>query len=405
MKTTKRVLAIMLTALMTLGVFALSAGAAPSSSATQARNDHLLDFLSYKNWDGLFIHMTFAPGDFKTDIDDFYDAYLNIGPAYPEGYKMDVPEAQQLQRLINNVFLSELTESGLQKLYASCQARVEGANQLPVMHYGGAGELMGWVREYLEIRSYAQEVRDRFKARYEEKYGNTYGSFTTAVDANAGSILPYPPDHWDSTWDALTIALRKQMTWSLVQWNGSLKSIAGAIGCFIDLPEDAPTDDPTEPVYTWPDAAGIIADFTFHTGLVNKPFSVTPLQSPNSQLQDAGSQLIPGQSWEINFGYDSNNNANQPTPGTSVTLKIPLPTGYNESDVMLAHNGANQVSPTGTEQINGTKYLLFTVTGFSEYSLVTAKSSPAPKWWESPPLPLWLHLALRWLCFGWIWMK
>ena len=27
-----------------------------------------------------------------------------------------------------------------------------------------------------------------------------------------------------------------------------------------------------------------------------------------------------------------------------------------------------------------------------------------PKWWESPPLPPWLHWILRWIFFGWIWM-
>ena len=28
-----------------------------------------------------------------------------------------------------------------------------------------------------------------------------------------------------------------------------------------------------------------------------------------------------------------------------------------------------------------------------------------PKWWESPPLPGWLHWILRYLLFGWIWMR
>ncbi|MCL1951637.1 MAG: hypothetical protein FWF60_02295 [Oscillospiraceae bacterium] len=28
-----------------------------------------------------------------------------------------------------------------------------------------------------------------------------------------------------------------------------------------------------------------------------------------------------------------------------------------------------------------------------------------PAWWESPPLPAWLHWILRWLLFGWIWMR
>ncbi|MCL2300124.1 MAG: hypothetical protein FWC27_08285 [Firmicutes bacterium] len=28
-----------------------------------------------------------------------------------------------------------------------------------------------------------------------------------------------------------------------------------------------------------------------------------------------------------------------------------------------------------------------------------------PKWWESPPLPYFLHWILRWLLFGWIWMR
>jgi len=30
---------------------------------------------------------------------------------------------------------------------------------------------------------------------------------------------------------------------------------------------------------------------------------------------------------------------------------------------------------------------------------------PQPKWWESPPLPAFLHLILRVLFFGWIWMR
>jgi len=38
-------------------------------------------------------------------------------------------------------------------------------------------------------------------------------------------------------------------------------------------------------------------------------------------------------------------------------------------------------------------------------SVVANYESIPPKWWESPPLPLWQHLALRWLCFGWIWMR
>jgi len=28
-----------------------------------------------------------------------------------------------------------------------------------------------------------------------------------------------------------------------------------------------------------------------------------------------------------------------------------------------------------------------------------------PMWWESPPLPAWLHFLLRYLFFGWIWMS
>ena len=32
------------------------------------------------------------------------------------------------------------------------------------------------------------------------------------------------------------------------------------------------------------------------------------------------------------------------------------------------------------------------------------KSTQTPKWWESPPLPGWLHWILRYLLFGWIWM-
>ena len=36
--------------------------------------------------------------------------------------------------------------------------------------------------------------------------------------------------------------------------------------------------------------------------------------------------------------------------------------------------------------------------------LTVGGSAAQPKWWESPPLPAWLHLLLRWLLFGWIWM-
>jgi hypothetical protein len=43
---------------------------------------------------------------------------------------------------------------------------------------------------------------------------------------------------------------------------------------------------------------------------------------------------------------------------------------------------------------------------FIVYAIFTMQSGPsAPKWWESPPLPYWVHWLLRWLCFGWLWMK
>lgn len=48
-------------------------------------------------------------------------------------------------------------------------------------------------------------------------------------------------------------------------------------------------------------------------------------------------------------------------------------------------------------------------TALYDMSDVTPKEEPPPptppQWWESPPLPAWLHLVLRYLLFGWIWMR
>ena len=41
----------------------------------------------------------------------------------------------------------------------------------------------------------------------------------------------------------------------------------------------------------------------------------------------------------------------------------------------------------------------------SEVAAVAVYEYVPPKWWESPPLPYWLHCLLKYLCFGWLWMK
>ena len=89
--------------------------------------------------------------------------------------------------------------------------------------------------------------------------------------------------------------------------------------------------------------------------------------------------------------------------GETVTIDAypPLPAGNSHRFVrwdvypeVTFTEGTSAASPTA-------KFIM----PASEVAALAVYESVPPKWWESPPLPYWLHCLLKYLCFGWLWMK
>jgi len=158
------------------------------------------------------------------------------------------------------------------------------------------------------------------------------------------------------------------------------------------------------------ESCGIIAEYSIDTGLFGIPFTV--IQVPPYNFTSLGDGWLPLSFWEIHFGTAPY--YVQPAPGTTVTLKIPLPNGYTASNVKLYHSGQDgteALDPIGTENIEGTEYLLFKLSSFSEFVLVGQDDTPPVEPPVEPPVdPPYacgssiIDMLITWLksLFGWI---
>ncbi|MCL2106268.1 MAG: hypothetical protein FWH26_04300 [Oscillospiraceae bacterium] len=181
------------------------------------------------------------------------------------------------------------------------------------------------------------------------------------------------------------------------------------------MPHPIRSDDPTEPVFD--PASGIFILDPSGQLAPNATISVTELTNSNPNSDDGYSG--PGnvkQAWNIDllvngsiFNGSLSGYIELYLPVTNLILSPgPLPNNIN-----VYHKGSKVlVPPPEVVLIGGQTYIKVQVNSFSPFELVEESTGgddtgdttpPALKWWQA--LPGLLQWILRWICFGWLWMK
>ena len=160
------------------------------------------------------------------------------------------------------------------------------------------------------------------------------------------------------------------------------------------------------------------AVWTFSKQTTTGNVSVTPASAfaagTEMKVSVTGNNLwLGGDSTVVKYNITFNNGAqNNVQPSGVVTVRLEIPQEYvtgggNVASLIVTYKGVPVEGATAVK-IDGKWYMEFQTDHFSEYVIEESGSNPpAPtpvlKWWQK--LSAWLQWILRWLCFGWIWMK
>ena len=172
-----------------------------------------------------------------------------------------------------------------------------------------------------------------------------------------------------------------------------------------------PTDDPTEPfesqtVYGPPYGNVTV---TYNSDTFYPSAAPNLLVGPISNTQITG--FMPIASFDISFaGIPS---GAYPLNNTTFTVRLPIPASYTGDPALLTvYHNQTQITITN----RSSTWIEFETTHFSIYSICAPAGDteepgesqdpadpPEQKWWEK--LSSWLQGVLRYILFGWLWMK
>jgi hypothetical protein len=249
--------------------------------------------------------------------------------------------------------------------------------------------------EIARYNSYKQDAVD---------YANAFAAMSQYLALN-GKYAPLGFQEYPSLIDDVTTAA--QYFASMRQVTANIRAYMqgeGALG-LID------PDDPTESPVKLPVNSGVTVEGPVH--ILNGATGITVASSQqNYQLaapnNGGNAQLIQG--WNISLVPAGT----QPTGLVTVYVPIPSPQGFENGQPKagLAIFDCTPAIPVpvpgaAPQQIGGTWYMVFQTNHFSDYALAVITQDTPPgtddSWWAG--LPSFVQFILKYLFFGWIWMK
>jgi len=193
-----------------------------------------------------------------------------------------------------------------------------------------------------------------------------------------------------------------------------IRAAAGAMDAKMALLGIARADgDPTQPGPGEPEEPVVLAvngiTLVAQPGVL--PPEVTGMSVTTAQVNFQIRDVFPIQGWNIQLlpgGLQ---------PNGMVTVYLPIPSAQvaNRDSLKVFYCEPGSSPPVEVDMgavpvlLDGVWHMMFETGHFSLYALVDAgtEQPPAeeeePAWWEK--LPSFLQFILRWLCFGWVWMR